>query len=390
MTQIQFNVNVDELKDALMNSNLETTIKSTIVLILNEFMEKERNDYLKAASYERTTERVDYRNGYYERDLLMSLGKIKLRVPRTRLGDFSPSVFEKYARCDQAMVMSMLEMFVNGVSTRKVTNIVEALCGEQVSKSFVSSLTSKLDPIVNKWANRPLNTMVFNYLFVDAMYIKVREYHKVVSKAVYIATALDSEGYRHVLGLQISHAESESAWSEFFQSLKARGLSSPKLLISDAHKGLVKAIRKDFIGTSWQRCNVHFKRNIVDSLSKKDREKPIKLLKRIFEASTQEEARSLKEQFLDLYSDDNKFTKACNILDEGFEDTIQYMQSETRAGLRPHIRSTNSLERLNQEIRRRERVIRIFPNTQSAFRLIGAVLMDYEQRLRKENRRYRI
>lgn len=390
MTQIQFNVNFDELKDALINSNLEATIKSTIVLILNEYMEKERDEYLKAAAYERTTERIDYRNGYYERELLMSLGKIKLRVPRTRFGDFSPSIFEKYARCDQALVLSMLEMFVSGVSTRKVSKIVETLCGETVSRSFVSSLTSKLDPIVNKWAQRPLNTMMFEYVFVDAMYIKVREYNKVVSKAVYIATALDSEGYRHVLGLQVSHAESESGWREFFSSLKKRGLSSPKLVISDAHRGLVNAIKKEFVGTSWQRCNVHFKRNIVERLPKKNRQEPVKLLKQIFEASTVEEARSLKDEFLNKYMENSKFTKACEILDEGFDDTIQYMQVNAKPGFWSHIRSTNSLERLNQEIRRRERVIRIFPNSQSAFRLIGAILMDYEEKLRKAHRRYKI
>ena len=181
---------MDLLKESIINSNLDSVIKSAIVLILNEFMEKERDDYLQAAAYERSAERRDYRNGYYERDLMMSIGKIQLKVPRTRNGEFSTTVFEKYARCDQAFVLSMLEMVMNGVSTRKVTKIVEQLCGENVSKSFVSSLTKQLDPIVNEWANRPLNTTYYPYIFVDAMYIKVREHHSVVSKAVYIATAI--------------------------------------------------------------------------------------------------------------------------------------------------------------------------------------------------------
>ncbi len=145
LTQLKFTLDMDVLKDSVMHSNIESVVKSTIVLVLNEYMEKERDDYLQAAAYERSDTRRDYRNGYYERELTMSIGKITLRVPRTREGDFAPSVFEKYARCDQALVISMLEMVVNGVSTRKVTNIVEQLCGESVSKSFVSSLTQKLD-----------------------------------------------------------------------------------------------------------------------------------------------------------------------------------------------------------------------------------------------------
>ncbi|MEK4285038.1 IS256 family transposase [Ureibacillus sp. FSL K6-0165] len=377
MTLLKFNLNMDLLKESIINSNLDSVIKSAIVLILNEFMEKERDDYLQAAAYERSPERRDYRNGYYERDLMMSIGKIQLKVPRTRNGEFSTTVFEKYARCDQAFVLSMLEMVVNGVSTRKVTKIVEQLCGENVSKSFVSSLTKQLDPIVNEWANRPLNTTYYPYIFVDAMYIKVREGHSVVSKAAYIATAITDQNKREILGVHIDHVESAESWSRFFQHLKSRGLQSPKLVISDAHEGLRKAIQREFVGTSWQRCNVHFKRNIIDKLPKKDTAEFRTMLKRIFEAVTIEDMRQFKDELFEKFSDQARFEKALKILDEGFEDTIQYMNFPEK--IRPHIRSTNTLERLNQEVRRRERVIRIFPNTQSAFRLIGAVLMDYQE-----------
>ncbi|WP_343785182.1 IS256 family transposase, partial [Alkalibacillus silvisoli] len=202
MTQLQFNLDMDILKESVVNSNMEAVIKSTIVLLLNEYMEKERDEYLQVPSYERSGERFDYRNGYYERELMMSIGKIKLRVPRTRSGEFAPTVFEKYQRCDKAFVLSMLEMVINGVSTRKVKNIIEELCGESVSKSFVSSLTKKLDPIVNEWASRPLNTIYYPYIFADAMYIKVREDNKVVSKAVYIATAINKNNEREILGLK--------------------------------------------------------------------------------------------------------------------------------------------------------------------------------------------
>jgi transposase-like protein len=377
MTQLQFNLDIDLLKEAVINSNMEAVVRSAIVLVLNEYMEKERDEYLQAAAYERSTERLDYRNGYYEREFTMSIGKLKLKVPRTRNGEFSPSVFEKYARCDQAFVLSMVEMVINGVSTRKVTHIVEQLCGENVSKSFVSSLTQKLDPIVNEWAKRPLNGSYYPFVFVDAMYIKVREHHRVVSKAVYIATALTDKNRREILGLQVDHVENYDSWCRFFQQLKSRGLQSPKLVVSDAHQGLQKAILREFIGTSWQRCNVHFKRNIFEKLPKKDSIEIRTMIKRIFEAVTIEDMRNFKEELMSQFAENSRYEKALKVLDDGFEDTIQYMEHPPT--IRPHIRSTNCLERLNQEVRRRERVIRIFPNTQSAFRLVGAVLLHYQQ-----------
>ncbi|EKN71662.1 transposase mutator type [Neobacillus bataviensis LMG 21833] len=377
MTQLQFSLDMDLLKESVMNSNIDTVVKLAVVLVLNEYMEKERDDYLHAAAYERSNERRDYRNGYYERELTMSIGKINLKVPRTRNGEFSPSVFEKYSRCDQALVLSMLEMVINGVSTRKVTHIVEQLCGESISKSFVASLTQKLDPIINDWAKRPLNLRYYPFVFVDAMYIKVREHHRVISKAVYIATAITDNKKREILGLHVDHAESFESWSRFLQQLKSRGLQSPKLVISDAHQGLQKAILREFIGTSWQRCNVHFKRNIIEKLPKKGSDEIRMMIKRVFDAVTIEDMRKFKDELMAQFGDDPKYEQALTILDEGFEDTIQYM--EHPEDMRCHIRSTNSLERLNQEVRRREKVIRIFPNTQSAFRLVGAVLMHYQE-----------
>lgn len=357
-----------------MNSELDAVVKASIVLVLNSVMESERDHYLQAGAYQRTPDRQDYRNGYYERELLLSIGKITLKVPRTRNGEFAPSVFEKYSRCDQAFVLAMLEMFVNGVSTRKVKNIVEQLCGESVSKSFVSSLTEQLDPIVNTWANRPLNTTYYPYIFADAMYIKVREHHRVVSKAVYIATAINKHNEREILGLKVDHSESYEAWQRFFQYLQSRGLQAPKLIISDAHKGLKKAIAQEFVGTTWQRCTVHFKRNLYHQLPKKDVHEVKIGLKRIFEAVKIEDARMFKEEFLESFGENPKLEKVIEILEDGFEDAIQYLEQPPK--FHQYIRSTNSLERVNQEVRRREQVVRIFPNTQSAFRLIGAVLMD--------------
>jgi putative transposase len=385
MTQIQFNLDMDVLKDSVMNSNINSVLKASIVLVLNEYMEKERDDYLKATAYERTPDRRDYRNGYYERELIINVGKIKLRVPRTREGDFSPSLFERFSRVDQALILSMLEMVVNGVSTRKVTKIVEQLCGENVSKSFVSSLTEKLDPIVKKWANRPLNVEYFPYLYADAMYIKVREHNKVVSKAVYIMTAMNERKKREIIGFKIDHVESFEAWKGFFQDLKSRGLQSPKLVVSDAHAGLKKAIEREFIGTSWQRCTVHFKRNIMAKFPKKEMKQLISEMKRIYHTVSCEEARLFKDEFITRHQENPKMVEAIRVLEDGFEDSIQYLNEPDK--YKKFLSSTNVLERLNQEVRRRERVIRIFPNTQSAFRIIGALLMENEQ-LQLNRRKY--
>jgi putative transposase len=383
LTQFQFNLNLDDLKESVMNSDIDAVIKASIVLVLNSVMEKERDDYLQVGAYQRSSDRFDSRNGYYERDLILSIGRVTLKVPRTRKGEFSPSLFEKYARCDQAFVLSMLEMVINGVSTRKVKNVVQQLCGESVSKSFVSSLTEKLDPVVQAWANRPLNTTYYPYIFADAMYIKVREHHRVVSKAVYIATAITEDNRREVLGIRVDHVESYEAWKEFLLYLQSRGVQSPKLFITDAHAGLKKALKEVFIGTVWQRCTVHLKRNIFNTLPKKGIEDEKLGLKRIFEAVSVEDARKFKDEFLERFGDNPKIEKAIRTLEDGFEDAIQYLNEPIK--FQQYIRSTNSLERLNQEVRRREQVIRIFPNTQSAFRMIGAVLMQVneEQAMKK-------
>lgn len=376
MTQFNITLNMDFLKESVMDSDMEAIVKSTVVLILNEFMEKERDDYIQAKAYERIDARKGQRNGYYERDLTLTIGRVTLRVPRTRDGEFSTTLFEKYSRMDQALVLSLMEMVVQGVSTRKVTHIVEQLCGQKVSKSFVSSLMEKLDPVIEKWSNRSLADIQCPYLFLDAMYIKVRENGRVLSKAVYIATALTMRQRREIIGYQVSDVESYEAWKQFFQSIKARGLGRPKLVISDAHEGLKKAIQTEFQGTAWQRCTVHFKRNLIQSLPKKDTEFRAGI-KRIFQSLTEAEARERYGELEEKFEGQGKYEKALAILENGFEDAIQYLQYPQKMHVLIH--STNALERLNQEVRRRERVIRIFPNNRSATRLIGAILMDRDE-----------
>ncbi|MDY0404402.1 IS256 family transposase [Virgibacillus sp. 179-BFC.A HS] len=386
MTQLNFTLDFEKLKEGIMQSSLNDVLKSTIVIILNKYMERERDLYMMNESHDRDAERHDYRNGYYPRDFVLNIGKIKLKVPRTRSGNFSTDVFEKYKRNDQAFLLSMIEMVVNGVSTRKVTKVVEQLCGESVSKSMVSDLTKQLEPAVQEWANRPLNNQYYRYLYVDAMYIKVREYHKVVSKAVYVAMGVNTENKREIIGFQIANQESKENWSTFFKSLMKRGLQLPKLVISDAHEGLKAAIQEEFLGTSWQRCTVHFLRNIMETMPRKNTAEARRHLKEIFKAPTVEISRALKDEFIEKYEGDRRFEKVIKTLDEGYEDAIQFYAEP--ANTHKHIRTTNTLERLNSEIRRRERVIRIFPNEDSAFRLIGAVLMDLDENLDKGNKRF--
>ncbi|WP_066316309.1 IS256 family transposase [Bacillus sp. FJAT-29814] len=378
MTQINITINLEDLKEKVEKSSLDSPVKASLSLILNSLMEKERDEYINALSHERTEERRGYRNGYYERELLTGVGSLKLRVPRTRDGEFSTSVFKKYERWEQALILSMVEMVVNGVSTRKVTKIVEEICGKKVSKSFVSELTKTLDPVINDWRNRPLNAFYYPYIYADAMYIKVREHDKVVSKAVYVACGVNENGFREIIGLQVNHAESADNWTNFFEYLKSRGIQSPKMVISDAHAGLVKSIKQSFLGTSWQRCYVHFLRNLADALPKKDTKEARQELQAIFKTSKLSHARELKNQFVEKYQDVKAYQKAITLLDEGFEDTMQFHSEPSE--YHKHLKSTNMLERLNREIRRREKVITIFPNDQSAIRTIGAVLMHEEEK----------
>lgn len=377
MTQVNFNINMEELTAAVLNSDLDTTMKSLAIIIFNAYMEAERDEFIRADNYERSDERADYRNGYYERDYILSVGSINLRVPRTRSGELSTKLFEKYKRMDQSFILAMVESVINGVSTRNVTKIVETLCGESVSSSFVSDAMKRIDPEIKTFQNRSLAQTNFRYVYVDAMYIKVREDHRVKSKAVYIALGVNDDNKREIIGFNVSEEESYESWMNFFQDLRKRGLRQPKMIISDAHSGLKKAIRELFVGTAWQRCAFHFLRNITDKMPKKNSGQARKLVKRALYAFSEHEARSYKAQLETEYGEDSKYEAALKTLDEGFDDATQYLSEPDSYHI--SLRTTNCVERLNQEVRRREKTIRIFPNIDSAVRLIGAVLLDHHE-----------
>lgn len=385
MAQIYFTINKEEIQNIINEEVKNDLSKNILTKVFNELMEKERDDYLNNEAYQRDPNRSTYRNGYYERDYTTKIGTLTLRVPRTRDGKFSTDIFERYQRNEKTLLLTMLEMYVQGVSTRKVSKVIENLCGKNYSKSFVSTLTKNLDEEVKIWRNRDLSNLKYPYLLVDVIYIKVRENHRVVSKACHIAIGINEEGRREIIGFKISEKESEDTWSLFFEYLKQKGLKGIKMVISDAHKGLVKSIKESFINASWQRCQVHFLRNILSKIPKKDTKEFREDIKSLFRIQDIKIARTVKEELFKKYEEKKKYQNSLNVLDEGFEDAFTYLNNEE---IHTRLKSTNCLERLNEEIRRREKVIRIFPNTESAYRLIGAILMDIDEEWLSSGRIY--
>lgn len=384
MTQVHFTLNAKDIQNLIDESVTDDLSKNILTTVFNQLMEQQRDEYIGVGEYERSEYRISSRNGYYERDYTTRVGTLTLKVPRTRDGRFSTDIFERYQRHEKALLATMLEMYVSGVSTRKVSKIVEELCGTSVSKSFVSNLTKQLDEQVSQWQYSPF-TKAYPYVMVDVLYTKVRENARVVSKSCHIAIGFSEEGDREVLGFLIQDSESEQTWSHFFEYLKSKDLHGVKLVISDAHKGLVSAIKKEFTNISWQRCQVHFLRNIFNTVPKKNSQLFREQVKALLRIKDIEQARALKDDIINQFEEDKRYSKACECLDEGFEDAFQYA---VVGPAHSRLRSTNLLERLNQEVRRREKVIRIFPNVDAATRLIGAILMHQGEEWMSSSRAY--
>jgi len=341
---------------------------------LQEYLEQEIALHLGALPYERTAERRGHRNGYKPRQLNTRVGKLFLSIPQTRDGSFSTELFERYQRSEQALICCLQEMVINGVSTRKVKRITKQLCGLDFSRSQVSEISKKLDTEIQAWLNRPLDEE-YPYLFVDARYNKLRRDHKVESHAVLIAKGVNRAGKRDIIGVDVCNNENETNWSDFFQGLKERGLKGIKLVISDAHGGLVSAIEKHYPGTQWQRCQVHFKKNILDKVRNKDKAWIKQRMDDIFQAPDKQTGFIRLQRLIEDLSD--KYPQVADLLENAGEDALTCLNFPL--GHRRRIRTTNSLERFNQEIKRRTNVIRIFPNRDSAVRLIGALCMEQSE-----------
>jgi len=373
----QFNITLtEELLHGLFSSNgRDQAVAKLLEEIFNQVLIAQSKEQIGADPYERTDERTAYRNGFRDRQLTTRVGHLHLRVPRHRNGDFSTELFERYQRSEQALVLAMMEMVVNGVSTRKVENITEELCGKKFSKSTVSALCEKLDPVVKAFQTRPLENH-YPFLVVDALYLKVRVEHRVQSRGLLVAIGVNEEGHREIIGFQLTTTESENSWSDFFESLKDRGLKDVHLVTSDNHKGLVNAIQKQFQGATWQRCQTHFSRNMLDQTPKSLQPVLKEDLRQLYEAIDIESALKARNDMLAKY--EATAPKAATLLDEAFADITGVLILPLK--YRKRLRTTNGVERLNQEIRRRERVIRIFPNEASVIRLMGALLMEQSEK----------
>ena len=265
-------------------------VRQLLEAVVNQVLEAQMSEHLQAEPYERTEERRGYRNGYKPRQFTTRVGTLRLRVPQARDGSFSPELFERYQRSEQALLCTLMEMVVNGVSTRKVSHITEELCGKAFSKSTVSELCQRLDPLVQAWNERSLGEQRYPFVLVDALVVKVREEGRVRARSLLVALGVNDAGYREILGLQLGDSESERTWVEYFTWLKGRGLGGVDLVVSDHHGGLVNAVRLYFQGATWQRCQTHLSVNVSDATPKALQSAVHRRVRAIFEAPDVETA----------------------------------------------------------------------------------------------------
>ena len=371
MAGYDINVGRDLLPGLLSGQN---GLAKLVEAVLNKILEAQVTETLGADRHERSDERQGYRNGYRARTLYTRVGPVTLQVPQTRDGSFSTEIFKRYQRSEQAFVLALMEMVVQGVSTRKVSAITEELCGASFSKSTVSELCVGLDARVKVFNERTF-TGEYPFVMVDALFINSRQGDRVVKRAALIASGIRGDGHREILGVHIGDSENYATWEDMFKWLKGRGLSGVYFVISDDHCGITKAVDKHFQGATWQRCQVHLMRNLLGHSPAKLRGEVAAAAKRVFQAADMTEARRRLAEFVEQFGKGAAKAVAC--MEAGFEDAMAVMTLPEK--YRKKLRTTNMQERLNEEVRRRERVIRIFPNDESALRLIGALLAEQNE-----------
>jgi len=369
MATVEITIDDQKIQDLLQS---DQGMAALLQPILNQLLQAEMTEHLRAEPGERTTERRGWRNGSYERRLTTRVGTLELEVPRDREGTFQTSLFERYQRSEKALVLALMQMVVQGVSTRRVKKITTELCGREFSKSTVSRLSEGLDEQVTAWAERPLGVGDYPFLVLDAMQVKVRRQGAVRSTAVLLAVGISEAGQREILGLDVALGETGEAWRRFIGQLKARGLSGVEVATSDAHGGLRQALEAAFPGLIWQRCQAHFRRNVLDRTPTGLRDRMHGLLDRILTAPSPERAR---EAFAEACAElEGAADRALKVLESGWEEATAILALPSK--YRRRLRTTNMLERFIEEIRRREKVVRIFPSGDSAYRLIGALCAE--------------
>ena len=382
MAQQLQNRTIDDAVELLKINGFDE-LAAAVTVLLNSAMVAERSDYLGAAPYERSSTRIGYANGYKDKQLKTRLGILSLKVPQTRDSEFYPHSLEKGLRSERALLLAIAEMYVQGVSTRRVKKIVEELCGLEVSSTQVSRAAAELDVMLKAWRTRDLGR--YPYVVLDAQYEKVRQGGQVLDAAVLIACGVDDHGNRDVLGCSVSLSEAEVHWRAFLAELKDRGLYGIELIVSDAHEGLKAARKAVFPSVPWQRCQFHLQQNAGHYVPKMSLRAPVAAdIRAIFNAPDREEAEHLLEKFLARYE------KIAPALVRWAEEAIPegFTVFGFPASHRRRLRTTNLVERLNEEIRRRTRVARLFPNEASCLRLVSAVLMEISEDWQTAERRY--
>jgi putative transposase len=370
----QEDYNPSEKVTDLLAKNGWGAIPDLIRIMVNQAMAEERAHYLRAEEYQRTQDRNGYANGYKPKTVKTRVGEITFSVPQVREGGFYPSALEKGLRSERALTMTLAEMYVQGVSTRRVKAITEQLCGFEISAEQVSRATAKLDAILQEWRERPLGEI--RYLFLDALYEKVRESSQVRDVAVLVATGITPSGERQVLGVSASLSEHETHWKAFFKGLKDRELHGVELVISDDHEGLGAARRAVLGSVPWQRCQFHLQQNAGTYVPRQAMRAEVAAdIRSIFNAPERKTAEELLQAAIQKYATSAPKLSAWleDNLSEGltvFDFPLEHRRS---------IRTTNSLERINKEIRRRTRVAGIFPNEASCLRLVSAILMEISE-----------
>jgi putative transposase len=374
-----------EVLESLKAAEVDDKIRQAAETIYQALIEAELSSVIGALPHQRTDARTGYRNGYRARTLSSSAGDLELRIPKLRAGSFFPSLLERRRRVDQSLFAVIMEAYLHGTSTRKVDDLVKALGADTgISKSEVSRICADLDTEVALFRDRSLAGQPFRYVFLDATYCKARVNHRVVSQAVVVATGVAADGHREVLGFDVGDSEDGAFWTAFLRSLRTRGLAGVQLVISDAHAGLQAAISAVLIGASWQRCRVHFLRNVLAQVPKGSAEMVAAAIRTIF---AQPDAEHVREQ-LDTIAGmlGRQLPKVEQMLRSAAEDITAFAAFPVVHWKK--IWSTNPLERLNKEIKRRTDVVGVFPNPEALLRLAGAVLAEAHDEWQVADKRY--
>ena len=374
------------LLDALRSSENTDLVRLLAERMLQELIEAEATAVIGAGPNERTETRTAQRNGHRPKTLTTAAGDLDLQIPKLRAGSFFPSLLERRRRIDRALFAVVMEAYLHGVSTRAVDDLVVAMgANTGISKSEVSRICQNLDEEVAAFRDRTLSHIVFPYIFLDATYCKTRVDHRIVSQAVVIATGISADGRREVLGFQVGDSEDTAFWTEFLRSLRQRGLTGVKLVISDAHAGLRAAIGTVMHGASWQRCRVHFVRNLLSRVRKGHGEMVAALVRTVFAQTTPREVHTQLEAVAGML--DPQFPAAASLLRQAAPEITAF--TEFPYGHWKKIWSTNPLERVNREVKRRADVVGVFPNPQALERLAGAILAEQHDEWNvQDERRY--